>query len=192
MFTKMFLFIWVSGGLACPCGGLRRIPPSLWLSTATSSDIFITIFHNPIQLMCHFGKSVNHAHCATQSKCKRGHAHQNMVGPIEISQRPTTIPLLEIDFWISGKVCSYFCPDQAEAYTEAAIKSKANTQIRSWAPPWIAETLSNVRPPYRSGAPSLPPPRSISQNQGKTAFLHWCYPIWRPTLCWRPSRKVSF
>ena len=114
MVLQICFFIWVSGGQACPCGGLRRIPPSLWLSTATSSDIFITIFHNPIQLMCHFGKSVNHAHCATQSKCKRGHAHQNMVGPIEISQRPTAVPLLEIDFWIFGQVCSFFCPDQAE------------------------------------------------------------------------------
>ena len=121
MVFKICFFIWVSGGLACPCGGLRRIPQSLWLSTATSSDIFITIFYNPIQLMCHFGKSINHAHCATQTKCKRGHAHQNMVGPIEISQRPTAIPLLEIDFWISGQVCSFFCPDQAEAYTKAAI-----------------------------------------------------------------------
>ena len=121
--------MWVSGGLACPCGGLRRIPQSLWLSTATSSDIFITIFHNPIQLMCHFGKSVNHAHCATQSKCKRGHAHQNMVGPIEISQRPTAVTLLEIDFWISGQVCSFFYPDQAEAYTKAPIKYHANNWI---------------------------------------------------------------
>ena len=52
-----------------------------------------------------------------------------MVGPIEISQRPTAIPLLEIDFWISGQVCSFFCPDQAKAYTEAAIKSYANNRI---------------------------------------------------------------
>ena len=79
--------------------------------------------------MCHFGKSVNHAHCATQSKCKRGHAHQNMVGPIEISQRPTAVTLLEIDFWISGQVCSFFYPDQAEAYTKAAMKYYANNRI---------------------------------------------------------------
>ena len=78
--------------------------------------------------MCHFGKSVNHAHCATQSKCKRGHAHQNMVGPIEISQRPTAVTLLEIDFWISGQVCSFFYPDQAEAYTKAAIKYFARVE----------------------------------------------------------------
>ena len=78
--------------------------------------------------MCHFGKSINHAHCATQSKCKRGHAHQNMVGPIEISQRPTAVTLLEIDFWISGQVCSFFYPDQAEAYTKAAIKYFARVE----------------------------------------------------------------
>ena len=117
--------------------------------------------------MSHFGKSVNHAHCATQSKCKWGHAHQNMVGPIEISQRPTTIPLLEIDFWIFGQVCSFFCPDQAEAYTEAVSDSGAPPIALIYKGYGTVTSLSLVTPSYQSIAPL----RSILQNQGKTAIL---------------------